>query len=608
VSWLGPPRRGAGWCYDPEAFGPATAADAAGRRLQPLLDRLPDRVHRLRNPVHRATRFVAESPWGRLAAVAAAVILAYHYSLMTLLRTLGLDTPLAYLGLVPIIAVGVAALRTSPPAHEPAITDRQVDFIVGLPLLAAAVAIVVFLPGRMSTLFWYYRIDLLSLPLFAAGAVALLVGVRTLWRLRLALLFLVLAWPLPYTWALNRGLDRFTSLTLGALHAVLQHVPVATAVTGGDGAEFMIGHGARAFEVSVASACSGADSFLGFLLVGGAFVGFLQGRRFAKLAWLCCGLALVYALNIGRILLIFWAGASVGQGFALDGLHPVIGLILFCLGVGAMVLALPLFRLRVRAAAPREPKPARVGPPRWLATGGLRTAGAILAVAALALGIANSGLSRYTLVASELGAPRLTAFDASPVQLAGWAVDVTGQYPWTERFFGSGSSWIRYEYLPTTGGGPTSVIADVVTTPDLGAFNAYGIEACYRFHGYGLSAPDQVALGGGVEGTLLTFKDPSLPEDWNALYWVWAVRTPRGTRYERIVLLAPTQAPYLTAGSKRGGAMEAVAYSSRLASPAERAAGRAFLVRFAREVVRDRAGSSTSGNSAATATSVPPGR
>lgn len=599
MSWLGPPRRGTAWCYDPDAFGPADVA-AAPASFRGLAGRGPE-------PVRRLVGFVVTSPWGRLGAVAVAIVAAYHYSLMTLLRTLGLDTPLAYLGLIPVIAAGVAALRAHPPAHEPAIIDRQVDFIVGLPLLAAAMAIVVLLPARMSTLFWYYRVDLLSLPLFAAGAVALFVGVRTLWRLRVALLFLLLAWPLPYTWALNRGLDRFTALTLSALHAVVHHLPVATPVTGGDGSQFLIGHGAHAFEVSVASACSGADSFLGFLLVGGAFVGFLDGRRIAKLAWMGCGLALVYALNIGRIMLIFWTGSTLGQGFALDGLHPVIGLVLFCLGIAVMVLALPLFRLRVRPAGPREPRADRTGPPRWLATSGLRTATAILAFAAIALGVANSGLSRYTLVASELGAPRLTAFDVSPVHLTGWAVDVTGQFPWTERFFGSGSSWIRYEYLPAGAGAPTSVIADVVTTPDLGAFNAYGIEACYRFHGYGLSAPDQVSLGGGVEGTLLTFKDPNLPEDWNALYWVWAVRTAKGTRYERIVLLAPTDAAYLTA-ARRGAAVVPAAYSTRLATPAERAAGRGFLIRFAREVVQARAVSSSSAGSTTTASSTPAGR
>lgn len=589
-------RAGLGWGFDPEALAArqveafagapqATPAMANCRRAGDLL-----------------AGFVRNSPWGRLALVVLAVAVAYHYSLMTLLRTLGLDSPLAYLGLVPVIALGIAALRTQPRRGEPVIEDRQVDFIIGIPLLAAAVGIVLFLPQRMSTLFWYYRIDLLSLPLFAAGAIALLIGVRTLWRCRLAIAFLALAWPLPYVWALNRGLDHFTGLTLGALHAIVRHLPVAAPIAGGDGSQFLVGHGAHAFQVSVASACAGADSFLGFLLVGGAFLGFLDGGRMRKLGWLSCGLALVYTLNLGRILLIFWAGGAFGETFAMDGLHPFIGLVLFCAGVGLMVVALPAFGLRVRPAAPRSPQRSSASAaPRWLATSGLRTAGVLLAITATVLGVANAGLSRFTLVASELGAPRLTAFEVSPAQLDGWTVNAIGSYPWTERFFGSGSSWIRYQYTPTTAQ-PTAVIADVVTTPDLSAFNSYGIQACYSFHGYGLSPARTYALGGGVQGTLLTFRDPTLPENWNALYWVWAVNTPHGTRYERIVLLAPMQAPYLTA-TGLPNARDAAYATSTLPASAERSAALAFLVHFARSLVQSR-GVAAAGHSApASATS-----
>jgi exosortase/archaeosortase family protein len=597
--WAGPPpRRGVAWCFDPEAFAPGQAPVEAGPGSG-----IPG-AGLLAAPAGAAagrfTRFVRNSPWGRLLLVVVAVAVAYHYSLMTLMRTLGLDTPLAYLGLVPVIALGIAALRTQPRRGEPSIEDRQVDFIIGIPLLAAAVAIVLFLPQRMSILFWYYRVDLLSLPLFAAGAIALLIGVRTLWRCRLAIGFLVLAWPLPYTWALDRGLDHFTGLTLGALHAAVAHLPVATPIAGGDGSQFLVGHGVHAFQVSVASACAGADSFVGFLLVGGAFLAFLDGGRLRKLVWLICGLALVYVLNLGRILLIFWAGGAFGETFAMDGLHPFIGLVLFCAGVAAMVSVLRLFGLRVRPAAPRAPRSAAA--PRWLATSGLRTAGVVLALAAAVLGVANSGLSRYTLVASELGAPRLTSFEVSPAQLPGWSVSAIGSYPWTSRFFGSGSSWIRYQYSPTTAAGPTTVIADVVTTSDLGSFNSYGLQACYSFHGYGLSPARSYPLGGGVQGTMITFRDPSLPESWNALYWVWAVSTPHGTRYERIVLLAPTQAPYLSAAGV--AASSDAAYRTVAPPPgAERAAARSFLVRFAQALVRSRAVAASGHTTSGTATS-----
>src|SRR4051812_33855618 len=101
---------------------------------------------------------------------------------MTLMRALGLETPLAYLGLVPIMARGLALLRARPDANEPTIHDRQVDVIVAIPLLAAAVLIVTALPARLSSLFWVWRVDLLSMPFFVAAVVTLIFGVRALWR------------------------------------------------------------------------------------------------------------------------------------------------------------------------------------------------------------------------------------------------------------------------------------------------------------------------------------------------------------------------------------------------------------------------------------------
>src|SRR5207245_323567 len=71
-------------------------------------------------------------------------------------------------------------------------------------------------PVRLSIVYWLWRLDLLSLPLFAAGAVALVFGVRMLFRLRFALGFLVLAWPPPYLLLLNDQLQLFTRATAAA--------------------------------------------------------------------------------------------------------------------------------------------------------------------------------------------------------------------------------------------------------------------------------------------------------------------------------------------------------------------------------------------------------
>lgn len=478
----------------------------------------------------------------RLAVVAVAIALAYHYSLITLVRSLELETPLAYLGLVPFMSAGLAALRARPRQGEPAIHDRQVDYIIGAPLLLGAVAVITFMPARLSTLFWIWRVDLLSLPIFVAGVVTIVFGVRTLWRIRLAVGFLFLAWPLPYTLFLTRWLDGFTALTISSLKKSLGAIPVAEWTPGSDGSLFAITHGTDRFVVSVASACSGVNGVVGFLLVGIAFTALVKGRRLPKLLWLLTGLTLIWALNLGRLLLLFWVGSTWGEKVAIDGLHPVIGLVLFCIGIVVMLLLMPLFRLTI---APPEPKRAKAADraPHRPAVERLRLCLAIVTGVALFMGVANAGMRSYELVAGDLGAARLQSFTDSPAVVNGFRVTPTANYPWARRFFGEKSNWQRYSYFPSgtaTGlSGGSTIIADVITTNELGRFSAYGIEACYAFHGYDLRDTSTFDLGGGVTGNAITYYNPKQKLEWNAVYWIWPVKQGDKTVFERVVMLMP---------------------------------------------------------------------
>ena len=146
-----------------------------------------------------------------MAALLGSVLIAYSYSLTTLLQTADQQTPLAYISLVPAIALALAAVRARPLKPEPPIYDRQLDYTIGIPLLVAAIAINELLPARMSAMFWVYRVDLFSLPIFVAGAVAIIFGCRVLWRQKLAIAFLFLAWPYPYEKYLLGVLNAFTS-------------------------------------------------------------------------------------------------------------------------------------------------------------------------------------------------------------------------------------------------------------------------------------------------------------------------------------------------------------------------------------------------------------
>src|SRR5262249_38544861 len=126
----------------------------------------------------------------------------------------------------------------------------------------------------------------------------------------------------------------------------------------------------------------------------------------------------------------------------------------------------------------------------------------------------------------------------------------------------------------------------------------YGIEACYKFHGFEISKQQSVDLGAGVVGGLLTWTDTADKTTWTTLYWHWPIKTTRGTRWERVTLLlqdadfAKFKSPPLDSSipgrSERSGS-DAPAGGKAGALGARLSQARLFLVAFARELVTQRA-------------------
>jgi len=524
---------------------PAGVDDAPGSPLPP-----PDAATRVATGSGRSVTWQeCVRPYVRPVLALAAVLLAYRVSFQTTLESLSLDTPLAHLALVPLVALALMVVGYRS-AEGPPIHDRQLDWILGLPLVLVALAANVLLPGTLSTEFWVYRVDLLSIPFFVAGVVILIFGTRAAWRMRLGVLFLFLAWPYPYAQVLDRWLVPFTTLTVRAVTVALRHISVASAYPGQNvNALFTVTpRTGSPFDLSVASECSGANGLVGFALVGFAFVLALRGRRLAKLAWLLTGCALVWALNVVRILIIFGAGQRWGQKVAIDGFHPVIGLVVFNLGIVVMALLLKRFGLQWEFGSKRARPPAGapIAPRGHTYRPALVGAAAVVASVAVAVAVLNSDLRNSDLVATSLGSPRLEAFATAQDKPDGWAPKYQSQYDWSKRFFGADSVWRRYVYTNKLKvddlaneklQSNAAMIADVITTSDRAAFSNYGIEACYRFHNFTITKRQSVDLGNGVVGGLLTWHDPSTDSTTTTLYWHWPIKHGSKTRWERMTLL-----------------------------------------------------------------------
>jgi exosortase/archaeosortase family protein len=501
--------------------------------------------------------------------------------------------------LVPAIALALAALRARPLKPEPAIHDRQVDYIVGLPLIAAALAVNRLLPSALSAMFWVWRIDLLTLPVFVAGVVAIIFGVRVLWRQKLAVCYLFLGWPYPYSSVLLKLLDGITTATLAAMEQILKVVHVAKVIPSPDNTLFEVVHNGHSFPLSVVSACSGVNSVVGFLLIASAFAAVVRGPIVRKVLWLVGGMVLLWAINLGRITFIFWAGKTWGEYVAIDILHPFIGLVTFSVGVLVMILSIRPLGMRIdtgmggptAVATPASATPSLASKSKLaLAVPKVYAAAIVVAVVAILLGISNLGLRTYNLVADASGEPRLLSYQAAPVAPAGWAPYLINQYDWAKPLFGDTSTWNRYSLRATTGGDlqtSVPVIADVIDSPDLESFSAYGVEACYQFHGYSLTDVAQVNVGGGITGQALSYTSQQYGS-WSIVYWIVPVKSGTSTFYERVVLYVQnTGHGVRVSATKTASDIQNLAGSLDSNTPGGKQLiqNRAFLVAFAREMI-----------------------
>jgi exosortase/archaeosortase family protein len=429
-------------------------------------------------------------------------------------------------------------LLARPHEGEPEVHDRLLDRILGIPLIAVSLLMLVVLPAQMSTFFWLYRIDLLALPIFVAGAVVWLFGSRTFFRVLPAVALLFVAWPVPFRLVLARFLDAFTNLSTSVITHIVGVVPLASPVPNIE-AGFRVPTPSGSFKVVVATECSGANGLLGFLLIAGVLMVLAHGTRHRKLLWLLAGSAVVWVFNIFRILSIFLVGRLWGERVAIDGFHPYVGLITFSIATLIAVWFLPRFGIRFgggrRSTAALVESVDRAVPRVRFAVGGLL-------VVALVAGTFNADLRRVNPVASALGAPRVIPFGSLRDPAPGYETAVVDHFDWAARFFGSDSDWTRYQLR---GGGTPElgselpVTVDVITTSQVELFDDFGVEACYRFHGYDVQGVEQVDLGRGQIGSMLSWQDPVSPIRWTALYWFWPVSGGANAqeRYQRVVLL-----------------------------------------------------------------------
>ncbi|MCM3884943.1 archaeosortase/exosortase family protein, partial [Frankia sp. R82] len=271
-----------------------------------------------------------------------------------------------------VLPAGAALLlaRGRPAPREPEIHDRQVDYLVGLPLLGAALFVLTAMPSRLGDRFWTQHVDLLLLPPLVAGAITLVFGTRAMWRLRVPLLLVGLALaPLP------------DSAGRAVARPVLALVrPVVRALAGSDGAAAASG---AAGPVRLEQMLTGAAGIMA-VLVTAVLVGCTSrrpGRALRRAGALLAGWVALSVLRLGT--------AAVAVRYDAPGLaRCATGAELDLVVVGLLTGVAAAYGARAALRPERRPHPGRrvaVGRPRW----GL----AIIALVGLALALLGTALA-----------------------------------------------------------------------------------------------------------------------------------------------------------------------------------------------------------------------
>jgi hypothetical protein len=156
---------------------------------------------------------------------------------------------------------------------------------------------------------------------------------------------------------------------------------------------------------------------------------------------------------------------------------------------------------------------------------------------ALVLGFQNAALARFDPFLGLDSQQAWLSNAPTTGSVDGWTAAKTSRIDWAKPYFGDDSTWDRYTVYRT---GTAPMFLDVVSSGDLHSFSRFGVEACYRFHGYEILANNRVDLGGPAPGQSLTYVDNKSGRVWAVVSWVLPVRVGDHIRYERAVVLQGT--------------------------------------------------------------------
>lgn len=440
------------------------------------------------------------------------------------------------LGFTPFALVGAAYLFWVR-AHSdeaPKTRDILVDlFFIG-PLVFVACFILFVVPASQSWYYWLNRMDLAALAPWAMAVGFAFLGYQQVLRTWPAWVLLFFAWPYPAVWLPRELSEVFVPVTAATGRFIVDFARLPYAPSD-DPQVFTTTHLPEAdnFTLVVGQLCSGTSATIGFLIVGGVLVLLTRGPASGRVRWLLVGALIAFGANLVRVSALLIAATEVSQDFAVNTLHPILGLVLFAGTVLLMLALLRPFGLRF------DPVPHGRRLAWEPSTGGgtaLRVVWVLVLAAAFGVGGGVAQAQDYNFIGVGDGAPAISVASERGIipQVPGWDLVHETQISWTDLFGrtsrGDVFSYQEPQYVP----GLAQIGVQTVVTEDKTTLDRYTLEQCIEFHSRDLDARRAVDLGYGLTGYVLhdTFEGVR----GSVLYWVMPVNVDGEVYHARIAL------------------------------------------------------------------------
>lgn len=425
--------------------------------------------------------------------------------------------------------------------RRPGRRDVLLDVFFALPLLLGALFVLIVSPARLSWYFWLNRVDLLALGLFVTGVAVVFLGYQQVLRVWPAVVALFLGWPYAVVWVQNQIGAAFVAATSWVADRMVGFLRLPYVYQAGSGDVLTSTHlpAGQNFTLVIGQLCAGTAAVMGFALLGAGLVLLLRGPWGRRLRWYLLGVALAFVLNLLRVTILLTLAARTTRHFAVDIVHPVIGVVFFLGLVAGMLALLPSFGLGLDLRPHGEHT---VWEP--VAGGGrpLAVLQALAVVVAVAVGVLVVQVQQYAFIGIGNGAPAvdITATDKILPQLPGWTLTHVTTMSWTD-LFGRSSRGDVWDYADAAHPGNPFATVQTIVANDTATLDRYSIEQCIDFHGRTLDGRQVVSLGHGVEGVLIQETFQGTPS--STLYWLMPVNVNGVVQDARIALFSDVTAP-----------------------------------------------------------------